>query len=290
LRAVNGRDVAASEQRDFSERVNLALRQTAHHLLLAAGDRTSEIPPVEHVESGLWLVRLERNFDYDSLPPILKKALNDHHIQRDYSVSVWDCAAGELMLGYAADWRTDVGDVPCGGRAQTAGCYNLQIRFTNQESSADWAFWLLGLLALSCATLAALAIRKLPNYLKKNNLIPEKLPLKTASSGDTELRFGGSILHMNNQKLVCKGVETDLTYREAKLLCLFAQHPNQLLGREQILKLVWEDEGIIVGRSVDVFVSRLRKLLKTDDALRIVSVHGVGYRLEVSGLTLPQGL
>jgi hypothetical protein len=262
LRAVNGRDVVALEQRDFSERVNLALRQTAHHLLAAAGDRTSEIAPVEHPESGLWLVRLEHNFDYDSLPPILKKALRDHRIERDYSVSVLDCAAGELMLGYASDWRSDVGEVPCGGRSQTAGCYNLQIRFTNQESSADWAFWLLGLLALSCSIVAVLAIRRQSNSLKKNDLNQKGLAIETASNGGDALQFGHSILRMGNQKLVCKGVETDLTYREAKLLRLFGQHPNQLLGREQILKSVWEDEGIIVGRSVDVFVSRLRKLLK----------------------------
>ena len=75
-----------------------------------------------------------------------------------------------------------------------------------------------------------------------------------------------------------------LTYREAKLLQLLANHPNQVLERDQILKLVWEDEGITVGRSVDVFISRLRKLLAEDPTLRITAVHGVGYRFEVKGV------
>ncbi len=63
--------------------------------------------------------------------------------------------------------------------------------------------------------------------------------------------------------------------------CLTLNHPNQLLGRDLILQSVWGDEGITVGRSADVFVSRLRKLLQHDPTLRIASVHGVGYRLEI---------
>jgi DNA-binding response OmpR family regulator len=65
------------------------------------------------------------------------------------------------------------------------------------------------------------------------------------------------------------------------LLDLFCQNKNQLLPREEILEYVWGDEGVIVGRSVDVFVSRLRKKLKPDDNIKITSVHGVGYRLEI---------
>ena len=61
-----------------------------------------------------------------------------------------------------------------------------------------------------------------------------------------------------------------------------AQHPNEVLSRDTLIAKVWEDEGVIVGRSLDVFISRLRKLLKGDDSVQIKTVHGVGYRLEVS--------
>ena len=71
-----------------------------------------------------------------------------------------------------------------------------------------------------------------------------------------------------------------LTYREAKLLHLFVKNQNQLLERSFILENVWADEGIQVGRSIDMFVSRLRKFLRADPTLRLVAVHGVGYRLE----------
>ncbi len=85
-----------------------------------------------------------------------------------------------------------------------------------------------------------------------------------------------------NQLLYVGNTKQNLTYREAKLLQLFIKHQNQILERDFILKSVWEDEGITVGRSIDVFVSRLRKLLQEDSSLKIAAVHGVGYRLEVS--------
>ena len=72
-----------------------------------------------------------------------------------------------------------------------------------------------------------------------------------------------------------------LTYRENKLLHLFAHSPNEVLERAEIMARVWEDEGVVVGRSLDVFVSRLRKYLKADPAVQIKSVHGIGYRLEI---------
>ena len=88
---------------------------------------------------------------------------------------------------------------------------------------------------------------------------------------------------MPNLILVSGSTSFNLTYREAKLLSLFIGNKNQVLERDFILKSVWEDEGIIVGRSVDVFVSRLRKMLSTDSLVKISAVHGVGYRMEVNG-------
>ena len=64
---------------------------------------------------------------------------------------------------------------------------------------------------------------------------------------------------------------------------LFVTHANQILERSTIIEKVWADEGVLVGRSVDMFVSRLRKMLKDDPTIQIVAVHGIGYRLEMGG-------
>lgn len=290
MQAVNRSHSEANERR-FSERVNLAMRQAAHRLLSIEGDHTSRIPPVQQPESLTWLIRLEQNFNYDSLPAILHNAFVQHHVEGDYFVSVLDCENDDLMLGYTASILTASTEVACGGREKIPGCSNLRVSFLDPAATSfPESTW--GLFAIICFTMLVYPAYGLFMFLKKKRLGKKSLSAATAvfaetgfgnepSNGKVALQVGRSSLYMENQKLVSNGIEKDLTYREAKLLHLFSRHANQLLERDLILKSVWEDEGIIVGRSVDVFVSRLRKLLKDDDSVRIVNVHGVGYRLEV---------
>jgi len=280
MQTVNRQSREASE-RLFSERVNLALRHTAHQLLALAGNRTGTIPPVEQTEPGTWFVQLEENFDYDSLPPILQKAFSRHHVEGEYNVAVVDCDKGELMLGYAFNPTTPTNDVACGGRDQTAGCYNLRVTFVDHAAVPQQGKWTWVLFGILGATVFAFAAYRLFNLLKKKDLPKKETVAPPSANGQSSIQFGRSRLQPENQKLIVNGIQKDLTYREAKLLQLFCRHANQLLERDQILKSVWEDEGIIVGRSVDVFVSRLRKLLKEDETVNIANVHGVGYRLEI---------
>lgn len=70
-----------------------------------------------------------------------------------------------------------------------------------------------------------------------------------------------------------------LTQREADLLQLFVQHPNRVLKRSEILTRIWGEDDYFLGRSLDVFISRLRKYLRPDQALRIENIHGVGFKL-----------
>ena len=98
----------------------------------------------------------------------------------------------------------------------------------------------------------------------------------------TRLFTLGSIsCNFPNQQLSVNGTVVDLTAKEAKLLHLFCLNKNKVLNRDIIQKAIWEDEGYFVGRSMDVFISRLRKILSIDPSVSIVNVHGVGYRLEV---------
>lgn len=255
----------------FSEKVNLALRRTAHHLLVEAGDSTSRIPAVERTASSTWLIRLERPFDYDRLPALLQESLDLHQIGLGYDVAVLSCADNMLQLGYNFLDFKESKEVACGGRSLENGCYNLRVTFAVSEPEHGRSLlWL----ALGCALVIFFVAAW--RWRPKEQAQPPAAEVSPASG----LLLGNSIFDMGNLKLVSGTVHHNLTYREAKLLQLFASHPNQVLERDFILKSVWEDEGILVGRSVDVFVSRLRKMLRDDPALRIVAVHGVGYRLE----------
>jgi DNA-binding response OmpR family regulator len=75
--------------------------------------------------------------------------------------------------------------------------------------------------------------------------------------------------------------EKTLTQKEAEVLKLLCQNKDRVLKREEILKTVWGNDDYFMGRSMDVFISKLRKYLKEDPRVQIVNYHGVGFRLEV---------
>ncbi len=95
------------------------------------------------------------------------------------------------------------------------------------------------------------------------------------------LQIANSTLDIHNLLLDANGTCTRLTYKECKLLQMFFRHSGKLIEREVFLKTIWEDEGFFVARSMDVFVSKLRKYLANDRALRIENIRGIGYVLKV---------
>ena len=72
-----------------------------------------------------------------------------------------------------------------------------------------------------------------------------------------------------------------LTQREAELLKLFLDNKNVVLKREEILKSLWGDDDYFMGRSLDVFISRLRKILANESGIAIENLHGIGFRFSV---------
>ena len=94
------------------------------------------------------------------------------------------------------------------------------------------------------------------------------------------ISFGTYVFDSKNLKLTGPTGSTDLTHREADLLALLLRRRNEVVPREEILVQLWGKSDYFLGRSLDVFVSRLRKYLAADPNLRVVNVHGVGFRLE----------
>jgi DNA-binding response OmpR family regulator len=75
----------------------------------------------------------------------------------------------------------------------------------------------------------------------------------------------------------------NLTQREAELLEFLCQHPDKVLRREDILLNVWGKNDFFLGRSMDVFITRLRKLLVNEPSVTIETIHGIGYRFTTQG-------
>lgn len=85
-----------------------------------------------------------------------------------------------------------------------------------------------------------------------------------------------------NFLILDKNEKISLTQRESELLKLFLDNENIVLKREEILKLLWGDDDYFMGRSLDVFISRLRKILATEKGISIENLHGIGFRFVVA--------
>ncbi len=91
--------------------------------------------------------------------------------------------------------------------------------------------------------------------------------------------IGDFVFDSVNYAITRKGETTQLTEREAALLQLFMEHKNTVLKREVILTAIWGTDDYFMGRSMDVFISRLRKIFKDDDRIRIENIPRVGFKL-----------
>lgn len=85
-----------------------------------------------------------------------------------------------------------------------------------------------------------------------------------------------------NMLLIHEGTDYSLTRKESALLKLLAENKNQLVEREYALEKIWGSSDYFIGRSMDVFIAKLRKMLKIDPSIAITNVHGTGFKLEVN--------
>jgi two-component system, OmpR family, response regulator len=113
--------------------------------------------------------------------------------------------------------------------------------------------------------------------LRRTNLEKQE----TVVSTETVFKFGIYTFDSINMILLSPGKEQHLTRKESELLKILCQNRNQILTREIALKRVWGDDDYFIGRSMDVFITKLRKYLKDDPKINIINVHGTGFKFTV---------
>ena len=246
----------------------IMLRKIGHELLLKAGDSLSRVLPIRTISKNEYSITFENEFTFqtDSLVAIIKRSLATHHLNDDYIVNVMKCAEKEVIYGYAILGNKKDDIIACSGRIQPKSCYYITIKFQEKGISTTQKGYLLG--GLPLLAFVGFWISKSVNGRKKRQSI----------GGIT---LGKTLFNEKDKTIVINNKIIDLTLKENKLFSIFAQSPNMVIERTRLQKEIWEDEGVIVGRSLDVFISRLRKKLEADGSLQIVNIHNKGYKLEV---------
>ena len=118
-------------------------------------------------------------------------------------------------------------------------------------------------------------VLRLSNILKRTEKAASQLPQESI------IKIGNYHFDTTRLELSCNDYKKQLTQKEGELINFLFNHKNQLLKREDILKAVWENDDFFSGRSMDVFISRLRKYFKEDASISIESIRGVGLEFKV---------
>ncbi len=120
----------------------------------------------------------------------------------------------------------------------------------------------------------------MPELLKKIEVFLRRSKKLYADTVE-DYSIGTILFSFVNLKIINSTETFTITQREADLLKFFCEHQNKVVKREEILINVWGKDDFFLGRSMDVFISKLRKYLKTEPDVAIETIHGIGFRFTV---------
>ncbi|WP_026898832.1 winged helix-turn-helix domain-containing protein [Daejeonella oryzae] len=263
--------MTGNDEFDIARR-EVLLRRIGHELLLQSGDSISRVLPVKKVAENEYQIRFENDltFQPDSLVNTTQRLLAKDPLTHDYVVNVLNCSNSTIAYGYAISKNRKDDIVACIGRKQPTACYIIDVKFKPSGINATRNGYIFsGLSFLAFVGLIFLRSVK-----------PRRaLPVGQKTSMFT---LGSVLFDAKNRKLIVNGKTVDLTGTETRVLLIFALSPNEIIERSRLQKEIWEDDGIIVGRSLDMFISKLRKKLEFDANIKIVVIRGKGYKLEIN--------
>lgn len=256
---------------DFAKR-EVLLRRIGHELLLQTGDSTSRVLPIEKVAENEYQIKFEHDFSFqpDSLVNTTRRLLAKAPFAVDYIVRVLKCGNSNVAYSYSISKNKKDDIIACIGRIQPSACYMINIKFKPTGIHTTKNSYLLGSLPI-LAIVGFIFLRSVKS--RKTTAKDQSSPLFT---------LGSVLFNAKERQLIIHDRTIDLTGTEARLLLIFASSPNETIMRSRLQKEIWEDEGVIVGRSLDMFISKLRKKFEIDPKINIVVIRGKGYKLEIS--------
>ena len=255
---------------NFSERVKVSLRKVGHQLLLKNQDSTSLVDPIIELRATKFQLSFQKGLflEPDSLVSIVQQSFQESGLPSNYRVEVLQCAKQEVVYSYEVNNAEDQNIIPCRGRNLPESCYVISVRFIKSNTTIISKQVLLLLLLIGAFILLGLI------FYRKNKA-------KKATNFTANYSTIGSFkFYPEQNKLIMAATEINLSKKECELLAIFIAQPNQVIKRDELTKRVWEDNGVIVGRSLDTYISKLRKKLKDDSSIKLTNIHGIGYKLE----------
>ncbi len=263
--------------------IEVSLRMIGHQVMLSSNDSTSRVLPIIK-EKGRYKIQFASDFEFEpaELVSTVDHVVKETRMAKSYIVEVEDCETGEVVYSFEINDKEQSDIIPCRGRVQPKACYSILITLidprwadtallTISPDTENGSFFKTNQVKYSFfVTLFILMAMVLFFIWKRRNsskIDPNLIPI------------GEYHFDKRNTKLLIEDQKIELTSKEADLLLLLHGAVNTTVEREVILNVVWGDAGDYVGRTLDVFISKLRKKLDADSSVKIVNIRGVGYKL-----------
>jgi len=273
--AVIGAVFGMTGEEDFDlARREILFRKIGHELLLQSGDSTSRVLPIKKLAENEYQIGFAHEFTFNpaSLVNTTKRLLVKDPMANDYVIKVLNLRDSSVAYGYAISQQKKDEIIACIGRKQPKAHYLINIKLKPTGIITKKKAYLLGSLPF-LAFVGFIFFRSVkPRGASHHDDLHEDL-----------ITLGAVVFDAENRKLTINEKVIALTGTETRLLLIFAKSPNETIERSRLQKEIWEDEGIIVGRSLDMFISKLRKKLTLDPNINIVVIRAKGYRLEIKG-------
>lgn len=282
--------INSNGQEDIEEaHIQIAMRMIGDAVLNNAGDSTSRVMPIEK-EGNQYRISFESDFQFnpETLIATTQRIFVQTKIAESYMVQVQTCDSLKIVYGYEIT-NIDYPDLlPCTTRVQPKGCYIILVNLIKpvipiEIAAADRPREVATGKGTSSPVTPFLLLIPLFGLIGFFVYSRKQKAKSTVSNNPNLIAIGAYRFDKINMALLFENEKVELTGKEADLLSLLHTSANRALEREVILKTVWGDDGDYVGRTLDVFISKLRKKLEADTNVKIVNIRGVGYKLVVNG-------
>jgi DNA-binding winged helix-turn-helix (wHTH) protein len=247
--------------------LEVVLRDLGHQLLLTAKDSSSRVLPVKKLNENTYQISFQNDFSFvsDTLINLVQREFEKYAPATDYIVNLRNCTQNETVLAFEINNKKG-NIIACRGRKLEKSCYVIEIELL-QPGQFNFLWLLLLIIPLGLVGF----------YLKDK--FRKKEAKESISDNNEYIQLGNFRFYTGDNVLKSENKSITLSEKETKALKIFSENINQIVEREKLMKEIWEDEGIVViSRNVDVLVSKLRKKLSDDNSIKLINVHGRGYK------------
>ncbi|GAB5524084.1 MAG: hypothetical protein Roseis2KO_19560 [Roseivirga sp.] len=248
----------------LNQQLELAVRGIGDQLLHLAGDDETPVPPVESLENATLRLSFKNSLGIqpDSLAALSISKIPEQ-LASHVMINVKEAASEEVVYAFEIDYSGEH-NIPCLGRTLTAGNYRIDFQFDQPAKLASE--YQLSMISVAGFALLFFAF----TGLKKEN-----------DDSENDPAVGGFTIDKDKSCLCFNHKEIQLTRKELSLIIILFDNVGKLVSRDYLVEQIWSKEGVVTGRSLDMFISRLRKKLSVSSQVKITNQHGKGYMLVV---------